>query len=160
APQPMTIDDAIDAIDAATTRDAATDVAMRFAHGRWAAALLLMIKEGAALGHRGHGAQLSADAVDAVAIPLTAPSIVKVAHDTRRLATEPPPGAGAIHERLVRLLGSARTAMAIPISIAGRVACVLAVGDAIGAGHAARDLDRLAGALADAYSRVLLHKKT
>jgi hypothetical protein len=159
APLPMTIDDAVTAIAGSTTRDAATDIAMRYAHGRWVATLLLMIKEGAALGHRGHGTQLSVEAVQAISIPLTAPSVVRAAHDSRRLATEPPPGAGAIHERLERLLGQPRAAMAIPIAIAGRVACVLAVGDLVGSGNGAADLERLATALADAYARVIRDKK-
>jgi len=155
APVAMTIDDAITGLDASTSRDAATDLAMRFAHGRWNAALLLSIKDNTALGHRGHGTQLSSEAVQAVTIPLTSPSIIRVAHDWRRVATEPPQGAGTIQERLLKLLGQPRAPMAAPISIGPRVACVLAVGDSIGGGNASRDLERLASALGDAYVRVL-----
>lgn len=156
----LTIDGTIAAIDAAGSRDAATDLAMRFAHARWAATLLLTIKDGAALGHRGHGTLLSNDAVQAIALPLGAPSIIKLAHDSRRIASEPPPGSGPIQERLLRLLGQPSAPTAAPITIAGRVACVLVVGDSIGGGQPAHDLERLAGALADAYARVLRDKKS
>jgi hypothetical protein len=158
-PAPVSIDDALTRIAAATTRDAATDLAMRYAHTRWVAALLVAIREGAALGHRGHGTQLSPDAVQAVSFPLTAPSLIKTAHDTRRLASEIPAGAGAIQERLGRLLGQPRAPHAAPVAIAGRVACVLVVGDPTGAGDSGRDAERLATALGEAYGRVLRDKK-
>jgi hypothetical protein len=148
-----TLDDTLGALARAATRDEASDLMMRFAHGRWVAALLLAIKEGAALGHRGHGTQLSAEAVQAVALPLSAPSIVKLAHDHRRLAAEVPQG--AIQDRLLRLLGQPRAPLAMPVLIAGRVGCVLAVGDALGGGEPAQDLERLASALGEAYSRIL-----
>lgn len=148
----MTIDAAIAAIDAATSRDLATELAMRYAQTRWSSSLLLAIREGAALGLRGHGAQLTPEVVETIALPLSSPSIVTIAHDMRRLAVE---GSGAVHDRLVRLLGSPRTTMAAPISIATRVACVLVVGGALGAGEPARDLEQVAEALGDAYTRFL-----
>ncbi len=160
ASRPTSIEETITALDAAQSRDAATARAMQFAQHRWTAALLMMIKEGAAIGHRGHGTQLSPDAVQAVAIPLSAPSIVKVAHDWRRVATEPPQGSGTIQERLVKLLGQPRSPTAIPVVVATRVACVLAVGDAIGGGAPPRDLERLAAALGEAYTRIVRDKKT
>lgn len=158
---PATMNETLDALKTATTRDTATDAAMRYAGGRWQSSLLLTIKEGAALGHRGHGAQLSADAVQAVVIPLTTPSIVKLAHDTRRLATEPPAGAGAIQDRLSRLLGGPRMGAAAPVVVGPRVACVFAVGDPIeGDAAHAHDLDDLAIALGNAYARVVREKKS
>jgi hypothetical protein len=159
SPVKLTIEAAIAAIADALSRDTATDVAMRYALQRWNASLLLAVKEGAALGHRGHGTHLSADAVRAVAIPLTSPSIVKVAHDTKELAVDPPPGVGAIQERLLRLLGSPRKAVAAPIMVAGRIACVIVVGDPIGHGDSAGDLDKLASALGTTYTRILRDMK-
>lgn len=153
-----TLDDTLAAIEAAPSRDSATESAMRFAHSRWVAALLLAIREGAALGHRGHGTQLSLDAVQAIAIPLGSSSIVKTAHDFRRVATEPL--TGAVQERLSRLLGQPRAPMAAPVVVANRVACIFTVGDALGGGDPASDLERLANALGDAYARVLRDKKS
>jgi hypothetical protein len=117
--------------------------------------LLLSIKEGAALGQRGHGPQLSAETVRAVAIPLSTPSIVKAAHDTRRVVSEPPPDAGPIHERVVKLLGEPRSTVAAPIVVAGRIAHVFAVGDLNGPGDSATELGHLTTALGDAFTRIL-----
>jgi hypothetical protein len=150
----MSLDQTIAALANAPDQARATELAMRFAQGRWAAALLFTIKEGAALGHRGHGQAVSADAIQAVAIPLTTPTIVKLAHDTRRLATETPANAGAIQERLARML-AVRTPTAAPILVANRVAGVLAVGEPIGDPDDGSDLDYLASALGDAYLRIL-----
>lgn len=159
APIKLTIDSAMVAIADALSRDTATDVAMRYAQQRWNSALLLAVKEGAALGHRGHGTHLSPDAVRAVAVPLSSPSIIKVAHDTKQLATEPPPNVGAIHERLERLLGSPRKTVAAPIVVAGRIACLIVVGDPIGHGDSAGDLDKLAASLGEAYTRIVRDMK-
>jgi hypothetical protein len=157
-PVKLALEEVVPAIADAISRDTATDVAMRYLTQRWASSLLLAVKEGAALGHRGHGPHLSADAVRAVAIPLTSPSIIKAAYDTRLVATAPPPGVGAIHERLLRLLDS-RKPIAAPIIVAGRIACVLAVGEPIGSGDSAGDLDKIAVALGDSYARILRDMK-
>jgi len=160
--QPMirlSIEEVVAAVADALARDTATDVAMRYAAQRWAASLLLAVKESAALGHRGHGKQLSADVVRAVAIPLASPSIIRSAHDNRALATELPAGVGAIHERLQRLLGSPKHPMAAPILVAGRVACLIAVGDSLGASDEGGDLEKLAEALGAAYTRILRDMK-
>lgn len=148
----LTLDQTIAALAEAPDQARATDVAMRFARTRWTAALLLAIKEDAALGQRGHGPALSEDAVQAVAIPLTTPTIVKLAHDTRRIATAAP--AGAIQDRLGRMLGTT-TPCAAPVVVAHRVAAVLAVGEPIGDPDASSDLDYLASALGEAYQRIL-----
>lgn len=161
-PQPLillSVDEVVAAIADAVSRDTATDVAVRYATQRWTSSLLLAVKEGAALGHRGHGKHLSVDAVRAVAIPLSSPSIIKSAHDNRALVTEIPPGVGAIHERLLKLLGSPKQPMAAPIIVAGRIACILAVGDALGPGDPADELARLAEALGAAYQRILRDMK-
>lgn len=148
----LSLDQTIAALAEAPDQAHATDIAMRFARSRWTAALLLTIKEDAALGHRGHGQALSQDAVQAVAIPLAAPTIVKLAHDTRRMATAAP--AGAIQDRLARMLATTAPSAA-PVVVAHRVAAVLAVGEPIGDPDASSDLDYLASALGEAYQRIL-----
>jgi len=153
---PVTLPDTLAALARATARDEATDLAMTYAAGRWLASLLLVIKEGAALGHRAHGAQLAGDSALAVVIPLTAPSIVKAAHDTRTLAAGSP-SMGAIEDRLERLLGQPRFPAAAAVVIEAQVACVLVTGDPIAGDPeaAAADLDRIATALGEAYTRIV-----
>lgn len=161
-PQPLirlTVDEVIAAVDDAMTKDTATEVVMRYAAQRWTAALLLVVKEGAALGHRGHGKHLPPDAVRAVAIPLASPSIVKNAHDSRALVSGNPSSTGAIHDRLLKLLGSPRHPMAAPVLVANRIACVLVVAEPLGPGNSEPELSQLAFALGDAYERIVRDRK-
>lgn len=154
---PIALDHTLRALDRAQTRDDATDAAMAFVESRFPASLLLVIKEGAAVGHRGHGPQVSDDAIQAIAVPLSAPTIVKLAHDSRRIATTTPPGTGELQERLERLLGDGP--IAGPVFVSSRVACVLAVGaddlDAL----AGAELDRLCTSLGVAYTRIVVDAK-
>ena len=92
--------------------------------------------------------------MQAVAIPLSTPTIVKLAHDTRRLATETPRDAGPSQERLAWLLGS-RTPFAAPVVVASRVLWVLAVGPPIGDDDDTSDLDDVVAALGEALARIV-----
>jgi len=135
--------------------DDATDAAMAYLAGRFTHAVLFAINEGAALGDRGSGGQLTDELVHAIALPLSAPSIVQVAHDTRRPATGAPVTSGRIQDRLARTLGNPPALAAAPIEVDGRVAYVIAVGDGSGdADAAAGDLERLGDGLAAAYRRL------
>jgi len=154
---PIALDHTLKAIERALTHDDATDAAMAFVESRFPASLLLVLKDGAAVGHRGHGPQISEDVIQGIAVPLTAPTIVKLAHDSRRIATTTPPGTGPLQERLEQLLGDGP--IAAPIFVSSRVVFVLAVGaddlDAL----AGAELDRLTTALGVAYTRIVLDAK-
>lgn len=154
--QPVSLADTCDALASARTTDAAADAAMKFAKGRWAAALLLLVKDGAAIGQRGHGKQLSDGAVQGVAIPLTGASLIKAAHDGGKLVTEVPPDCGALEDRLERLLGLPRYPAAVPIRVAAGPSLILAIGDPLADDTAAAtaDLSRLASALGAAFTRI------
>jgi hypothetical protein len=150
-----TLDATIAQLDRATELDDATDLAMRYLAGRFHHAVLFTINEGAALGDRGHGSQLTDELIHAITVPLNAPSVVQAAHDTRRLATAAPADAGAIQDRLERTLGNPQALAAVPIEIDERVAYVIAVGDAAGdPGSAGYDLERLGRVLGAAFQRL------
>jgi hypothetical protein len=153
---PASLPDTLTALAAVKTRDAATAAAMRFAQGRWRAALLLKVKERSALGEAGHGNLLTEDVVAGLAIPLAAPSIVALALETRALTTELPRDDSPVQDRLDRLLGMPRFPAAAPIMLAGHAAFVFVIGDPIAddTDAATNDLDRLASALSAAYARV------
>jgi hypothetical protein len=155
-PFPASLPDTLAALAAVTTRDAATAAAMRFAQGRWRAALLLQIKGRSALGEAGHGTLLGEDVVAGLAIPLAAPSIVALALEARALTTALPRDDSPVQDRLDRLLGMPRFPAAAPIMLAGHAAFVLVIGDptADDTDAATSDLDRLAAALAAAFARV------
>jgi hypothetical protein len=143
------------AIAGAASLDDATDAAMFYLAGRFHHAVWFAVHDGAALGERGHGDQLTADVVQAIAVPLRAPSLVQVAHDTRRLATSAPLDAGPIQDRLWRTLGAPLAPAALPIELDGRIAAVIAVGDPLGdPATAAADLERLGQALTAAFRRI------
>jgi hypothetical protein len=148
-----TLDTTIAALDRTSALDDATELAMRYLAGRFHQAVLFTINEGAALGFRGYGNQLTDEVIHAITVPLSAPSIVQAAHDSRRLATTPP--AGAIQDRLARTLGSPQAFAAVPIEVDARVAYVIAVGDAAGdTANAGYDLERLGRVLGAAYQRL------
>jgi hypothetical protein len=148
------------ALARAATRDAATDLVLDYVATRWTSALLFTVKEGAALGHRGHGVQPSNEAITAAVLPLTAPSSLAAAYDTKTLATEPPAGAATIQDRLERLLGDPSSLAVAPIVVGVRVVGLLAVGDCIIApSRAIADLGALGDALGLAYTRILRDSK-
>ena len=131
------LDSTLTALETAATRDAATDLAMAYVSGRWASSLLVTIQAGAALGHRGHGAHLGA--IENIALPIGPASLLKSAHDTKRVAADAPHG--EIQDRLGRLLGQPSKPAAAPIVVAARVVGVIVVGDAVhGAAEAVSDL--------------------
>ena len=143
------------AIAGAATFDEAIDTTMFYLAGRFHRAVWFTIHEGAALGERGHGDTLTPDMVQALTLPLTAPSIVQIAYDTRRLADTAPGAAGAIQERLTRALGYPHTAAAIPVVVDDRVIAVITVGDPVGdPASAIQDLDRLGQAIARTCRRL------
>jgi hypothetical protein len=149
---PPGLDDAAARFDRATTLDDATDVAAAVLEQRFAASLIVMIRDGVALGQRGHGAGVHP--VDAFALPVGSPSLIKSAIDTRRLATESPWGVN--QNRLARALGSPRAPAAAPVIVNARVVSVITVGDPRrGDADDARELvDWIAQALAGAYVRL------
>lgn len=150
-----TLDATIAALDRTSALDDATELAMRYLAGRFHHAVLFTINEGAALGFRGYGNQLTDEVIHAITVPLSAPSIVQTAHDTRRLATTAPADAGAIQDRLTRTLGSPQAFAAVPIEVDAHVAYVIAVGDAAGdQATAGYDLERLGRVLGAAYQRL------
>ena len=157
APAP-TLDATLGALDEAPSRDAATELAMAYIAGRWASSLLVTIVEGAALGHRGHGAQLGV--VETIALPMSSPSMLKIAHDTKRVTLEMP--TGPIQDRLGRLLGVPVAPAAAPIVVATRAVGAIVVGDSregVGDVDASSDLEYVAEALGLAYARLLLEAK-
>ncbi|MBC7978302.1 MAG: hypothetical protein H7138_25230, partial [Myxococcales bacterium] len=155
-PRPLhgpSLDATLAAIEHAASSEDATDAAMWFLAQRFHHAVWFAIHEGVALGERGHGEGLTPEVIHAITVPLAAPSILQLAHDTRSLATALP--AGTIQDRLTRTLGTPDAATAVPIEVDGEVAYVLAVGDASHTpDHAIVELAQLAHALGAAYDRL------
>ncbi len=152
----VSLPETLDTLSSARTAEEATTAAMRFAAGRWRAALLLRINDTQAIGRAGHGNQLSEDVIAGLAFPLAVPSLITIAFESGALATEPPTEVSPVQDRLERLLGMPRFPAAIPIVVPDRCAYVLVSGDPIteDTDAATADLDRLARALGAVHARL------
>lgn len=139
-------------IERAINRAAAEQQAMAFAARQWTAALLTTTRDDHARGRRGHGPGLTA--VEDVRLPLTAPSQIQLAYQTRH-ATQVQPE-GEVQAQLAALLGNPREPAAAPIIVAGHVEAVLAVGDPVASElrNPLSKLAALADALGAAYERL------
>ncbi|MDB4955303.1 MAG: hypothetical protein JWO36_2872 [Myxococcales bacterium] len=138
----------------ATTRDVATDIAMEFITGRWVAAVMLAVRDGAAIGYRGHGRDMPP--IGEIRIPLGERSTVQRAAETRRTAVKQ--AEGTIEEPVEAMLGQPQVLAVAPVMVRGHVVAVIAVGDPILGSteidDAIADLGLLAEALSGAYERI------
>lgn len=132
------------------------DVVMGYVAKRWHSALILAVTDRRATGVRGHGRKLKPSITRAFALPLSEPSLVQSARDERRLVTDSPFDAGKGHASLVDLLEDPPHLAAVPVSKAGTVSHVIAVGEptAGDADAAALDLEVLAEAMSAAVERL------
>jgi hypothetical protein len=138
------------ALDHAATRDAASDAAMSFVAGRWRSGAIVVIRDGTAIGYRGHAI---ADLAE-LHLPLRLASTIQRAFETQQLANSSPPSPA--QDQLVRVLRASVIAAA-PVLVADGVIAVIATGDSIlGAADtsAHSELGQLAQALGAAYDRI------
>ena len=138
------------ALEQAATRDAASDVAMSFVAGRWRTGAIIVIRDGTAIGYRGHGI---ADLAE-LHLPLRLASTIQRAIETKRPATTSPPSPA--QDQLVSVMKSAAITAA-PVVVGDNAIAVIAVGESIlGAADtsAPAELAQLALALGAAYDRI------
>jgi type II secretion system (T2SS) protein E len=147
-PVAPTLDATCAALERATTREAATDLALAFVAGRWLSGLVLAIRGPCALGYRGHAIEGAIE----LELPLDATPVLQNAVATRAPVTQPP----GPQDRLGRALRAPSALTAVPIVVAGEVIAVLATGDTIhmADAKAPNDLARLGEALGAAYDRI------
>ncbi|MDQ3338039.1 MAG: hypothetical protein M4D80_22980 [Myxococcota bacterium] len=124
---------------------------MSYAAQRWDSALLVRIDGDTAIGLRGHGDNLGV--IEAITLPLTAPSLISLAVETRHTTVDAPDTPAQAH--LSSLLGEAERVIAAPVEARGIVRAVLVVGDAMEGIHrdSVVEIDRLTDALGAAYDR-------
>ena len=131
APPRVTLDILKVALDRATGRDAATDAVVGFIAGHWNAGLVLAIKDGSAVGHRGHNVKLP---------------------ETVRVPYGPLPN---LSRALRPALSNPTSPTIAPVLVKGAPVAVIAVGDPLGEIEGAA-LGRLAELLARAYERLVI----
>jgi len=152
-PAPPSLDTTRSALDQADSRDAATDVAMKFVAGRWRSGLVLALRGTSAVGYRGHGS--SVGSLHTLSVSLADPSTVQRAIETRRTSIQLVNGSA--QDELARRLGTSALS-ASPVLLAGQVVAVIVVGDPIrGLGDTERtvgELCKLTQMLGAAYERL------
>jgi hypothetical protein len=153
-PPPPSIDQTRAALEQATSRDAATDAAVRYLAGRWRSGIVLAIRGTTAIGYRGHGDAVGK--VETISVSVATPSTVQRAIESRRTSIQLVDG--TTQEELSRRLGTTSLSAA-PVLVAGQVVAVVVVGDPIhGLGDTERsihELSKLSQLLGAAYERMV-----
>ncbi len=152
-PAPPSLDATRTALDQAATRDAATDVAMKFVAGRWRSGLVLALRGTSAVGYKGQGASIGS--LHSLSVSLADPSTVQRAVETRRTSIQLVNGSA--QDELSRRLGTSSLS-ASPVLLGGQVVAVIVVGDPIhGLGDTERtvsELGKLSLMLGATYERL------
>ncbi len=161
----LSAEQAVLAVRNAPTRVEIADAIVAYLRGRFGAGLMVIAKEGMALGHRGCGGNFDDDSVETILIPLSAPSMFRVAFEAKRVCKGPPPSSGkAIQDRFFKLFpGDAPSEVVVmPVVLKDRVVCMIyahdAAGDSIEAA-AVVELETLAREMVAAYTRLIKRAK-
>lgn len=153
SPPPVSLASTRQALDAATTREVATSLAVAFLAGRWQTAVIFAVRASTAIGYRGHNATITGD-IARLAVPLSLPSTIQRAVSSKQTSTLV--AETTAQDQLARVLGNPTTLTAAPVLVANQVVAVIATGDSQrGAGDrtASTDLAELAETLGAAYER-------
>ncbi len=161
-PPPLLLDEALARIATAPTRDAVCELALDYLRGVWHAAVVLIVKEGMALGHRGFGGSVTATSIESIVVPLNQPSFLRTAHDDRRAFVGEAPIGSIAQDRFMRLFAvvGSKILVAAPVIVRDRPVCVLfGLGPIKGLAEAAPGAIVLARAMGEAYLRQILDGK-
>ena len=162
APPPPSLDATLAAIAAATSRDVIAELAIAFARGGWRGAVVLVVREGLAVGHRGFGGQVTDAALASLLIPLGQPSMFTTVHDDGKPLIGAPPLGGLAQSRFLKLfagLGAAPIALHA-VRVRDRVVNLLfAIAPTGPLPPAATALGQVAAAMGDAYERLIRDAK-
>lgn len=148
---PMSYEVTKASLERATSRESATDVAIAYVGGRWSAGLVMTVRDGQAVGYRGHNVKLP----ETVTVRLGQPSTLQRAVTTKKPSIEA--ATGPAQEFLKQALANAATPAVAPVFVRGMPIAVVAVGDPLGdpSSDALADLGKLADLLGRSYERIL-----
>ena len=159
---PLRLDEAVTRIATATSRDAIAEAALDFLRGGWKAALVLVVKDGMALGHKGFGGNITPASTESIVVPLNQPSFLRTAHDDRRAFVGEAPIGNLAQDRFMKLFAGlgTRTVVASPVNVRDRPVClVFALGPTGNLKEAAAQVTVLAHGMGEAYLRLILEAK-
>ena len=146
------------AIERAGERDAIAELALAYLRGVWRGAVLLVVREGLAVGHLGFGGQVTAAALSTLVIPLGQPSVFTTVADERRAIVGALPAGGLAQQRFLRLFDGPgpEPAMVAPVTVRGRVVNLwFAIGPRLPVPVASEAMTQLATAMGDGYERLI-----
>lgn len=158
---------AVDRLDHATQRDQIGDVFCDFAVGRFAAVVVLLVRDGNALGWHGRltgGTALTP--IDQISLPLGPASVFQIAHDGMRLFHGPVPSpVHPIENKLWEALGTPPPLDVLVAPVLVKQRCVNLVyahapGGAMIADTDAAELAELAVKASEAYVRLIKRSKS
>jgi len=158
----MSVDEARATVASADHRDDVQQTVLAFMRGRFGGGLAMLAKDGLALGAAGFGGLFDEASVESILVPLSLPSMLAIAHDTRTPFRGPPPAAGhAVQDRFFKLFPlpePPRDTIVAPVVIRDRVVCLYYAHAPDGGdldGDAVDGLCALAADAADAYVRMI-----
>jgi hypothetical protein len=162
----LDFDAAVHAIQVAANRADVGDAVVGFLRARFGAGLMVIAKQGVAMGHRGCGGAFDDATVESILIPLTAPSMFRVAFEAGKTCRGAPPSGGkAIQDRFFKLfpLPAPPTEVVVtPVSIRNRVVSLIYAhapnGAALDEG-AVQELEAVAATVSDSYLRLIRDAK-
>lgn len=159
----IALDLAIAGMLVADASDRVADLAAAYLRGAWRGAVILIVREGLALGHRGFGGTLTAAAVESLVVPLAQPSVLAAVHDSKKpFAGEPPPG-GVAQDRFLRVFAehAGKPIAVVPVTVRERVvSLIFAIAPTGPLIESVAGVGRLATAMADGYDRLIREART
>lgn len=145
-------------------REDVGDTVLDFLRSSFGAGLVLIVRKDMALGWKGFAAGVDPTVLEAIALPLGAPSVLKLACERAAIYRgAPPPSGAALDGRLWKLLkvGAPAEVAVVPIAIRGRVVNIV-YAHAPGAGSLGDEalvaLSRVTAAAGQAFVRLLAER--
>jgi len=154
-------------ITASTEREPITDAIVAFMRGAFGAGLIVLARDGLALGHKGFGGNFDAKTVESIVVPLNLPSVFRTAHDTGKLFRGAPTADGdPVHNRFFKLFplqGAPREVVVLPVVLRNRVVCMFYAHGKDGGPIQDKAVARLTGlgfTTADAFAALIRNAKS
>jgi hypothetical protein len=161
----LSLADALWRLAAATTRDEVGDTIVDHLRSAYACGLVLIAKEGVALGWKGFAPDCPIERIESLALPLTVPSMLRLAYEGKAVFRgAPPPDGQPIQQRLWKTLHTTHPAEVLvgPVVLKDRVVNVVYAHAQDGGPlpePAAAEMAQICAAAATAFARLIKQKK-
>jgi hypothetical protein len=157
----LDVDEAIAAMRAATSREDIGETLATWLESTCGSGLVLIVKDGTALGWKGYMPDVERELIESIAMPLGPPSMLTAAYEKRTPVLAPPPAEGmALQSRLWKLLRCKAPSEVVvaPVVVGNRVVNLLYAhpeGDAALAPTIVEEITRIAAAASAEYVRLI-----